>query len=259
MVAGRAAAGSLPAGWPAVAVPPTITAAVLAAFVLALHWLHSSETHAVTVFARNLRNLLLQPPVSGKRVLALDPGFKSGCKAVVVDECGVPQEHAVLHIIGQKEKREAAGKKIVELVEKHAVNVIAVGNGTAGRETETLVAELVAGDLAAVGREPGDHVRRAQDGINSVTVMCLRVTGGDDQQMQIVVAEHGNGARAQAFDETQHRQRMRPAVYQVADQPQTVACRIERAFVEQAAQRRIATLHIADCVNGHDVRRAGSR
>ena len=105
------------------------------------------ESHAVTVFARNLRNLLLQPPVSGRRVLALDPGFKSGCKAVAIDECGVPLEHAVLHIIGQKEKREAAGQRIVELVGKHAVNVIAVGNGTAGRETESLVAELVTGPL----------------------------------------------------------------------------------------------------------------
>ena len=105
------------------------------------------ESHAVEVFARNLRNLLLQPPVSGKRVLALDPGFKSGCKAVVVDECGMPQEHAVLHIIGQKEKREAAGARIIELVQKHGVNVIAVGNGTAGRETESLVAELVTGPL----------------------------------------------------------------------------------------------------------------
>ena len=105
------------------------------------------ESHAVTVFARNLRNLLLQPPVGGRRVLALDPGFKSGCKAVAIDECGVPLEHAVLHIIGQKEKREAAGQRIVELVGKHAVNVIAVGNGTAGRETESLVAELVTGPL----------------------------------------------------------------------------------------------------------------
>ncbi|MFM7076223.1 MAG: Tex-like N-terminal domain-containing protein [Planctomycetaceae bacterium] len=107
------------------------------------------ESHAVAVFARNLRNLLLQPPVTGRRVLAIDPGFKSGCKAVVVDECGVPLEHAVLHIIGQKEKREAAGRKIAELVEKHAVNVIAVGNGTAGRDTESLVVELLTGPLQA--------------------------------------------------------------------------------------------------------------
>ncbi|NDC53642.1 MAG: RNA-binding transcriptional accessory protein [Planctomycetia bacterium] len=105
------------------------------------------ESHAVEVFARNLRNLLLQPPVAGRRVLALDPGFKSGCKAVAIDECGNPLEHAVLHIIGQKEKREAAGRRIVEMVRAHACTVVAVGNGTAGRETESLVAELVGGEL----------------------------------------------------------------------------------------------------------------
>jgi uncharacterized protein len=108
------------------------------------------ESHAVEVFARNLRNLLLQPPVSGRRVLALDPGFKSGCKAVVIDECGTPLEHAVLHIIGQQEKREAAAKKIVEMVRAHACTVIAIGNGTAGRETESLVAELVTGELQSL-------------------------------------------------------------------------------------------------------------
>ena len=105
------------------------------------------ESHAVEVFARNLRNLLLQSPVSGRRVLALDPGFKSGCKAAVIDECGNPLEHAVLHIIGQKEKREAAARRLVELVKTHGCNVIAVGNGTAGRETEALVSALVTGEL----------------------------------------------------------------------------------------------------------------
>lgn len=105
------------------------------------------ESHAVEVFARNLRNLLLQPPVAGRKVLALDPGFKSGCKAIALDECGNPLDHAVLHIIGKKEKRDTAALKIVELVKTHGCTIIAVGNGTAGRETETLVAELVAGEL----------------------------------------------------------------------------------------------------------------
>lgn len=107
------------------------------------------EAHAVEVFARNLRNLLLQPPVGGRRVLALDPGFKSGCKAVAIDECGSPLEHAVLHIIGKAEKRAAAAAKLTEMVKAHGCSVIAVGNGTAGRAVETLVAELVAGELAA--------------------------------------------------------------------------------------------------------------
>ena len=105
------------------------------------------ESHAVEVFARNLRNLLLQPPVAGRRVLALDPGFKSGCKAVAIDECGNPIDHAVLHIIGKAEKRAAAAEKIVEMVTTHACTVVAIGNGTAGRETETLVSELVTGRL----------------------------------------------------------------------------------------------------------------
>jgi uncharacterized protein len=108
------------------------------------------EAHAVEVFARNLRNLLLQAPVAGRRVLALDPGFKSGCKAVVIDECGNPLEHAVLHIIGQPEKRLAAARRIAELVAAHGCTVVAIGNGTAGRETESVVAELVAGELKAL-------------------------------------------------------------------------------------------------------------
>ena len=106
------------------------------------------ESHAVEVFARNLRNLLLQPPIRGRRVLALDPGFKSGCKAVALDERGTPLEHAVLHVVGQQEKRDAAAKRIVELVKAHGSTVIAVGNGAAARETEAIVAELVTGELA---------------------------------------------------------------------------------------------------------------
>ena len=106
------------------------------------------ESHAVEVFARNLRNLLLQPPIRGRRVLALDPGFKSGCKAVVIDECGVPLEHGVLHVVGQQEKRQETARRIVELVTTHGCTVIAIGNGAAARETEAIVAELVAGELA---------------------------------------------------------------------------------------------------------------
>ena len=107
----------------------------------------ASEEHAIAVFARNLRNLLLQPPVTGRIVLAIDPGFKSGCKAVVLDACGKPLAHEILHIIGKAEQRAAAATRIVELVREYGCNVIAVGNGTAGREVESLLAELVVGDL----------------------------------------------------------------------------------------------------------------
>ncbi|NBP79715.1 S1 RNA-binding domain-containing protein, partial [bacterium] len=111
------------------------------------------ERHAVEVFARNLRHLFLQPPVAGRRVLAIDPAFKSGCKVVVVDPYGNPLEHDLLHIVGKSEKREEASAKLAALVEKHDVQVIAIGNGAAGRETENFVAELVAGPLAERGLE----------------------------------------------------------------------------------------------------------
>ena len=68
----------------------------------------ASEEHAITVFARNLRNLLLQPPVKGQVVLAIDPGFKSGCKAVVLDSCGNPLAHDILHIVGKAEQKTTA-------------------------------------------------------------------------------------------------------------------------------------------------------
>ena len=107
----------------------------------------ASEEHAIAVFARNLRNLLLQPPVAGRIVLAIDPGFKSGCKAVVLDSCGNPLARDILHIVGKAEQKTAAAARIVELVREHGCNVIAVGNGTAGREVESLLSELIVGDL----------------------------------------------------------------------------------------------------------------
>ena len=107
----------------------------------------SAETHAVGVFAKNLRNLLLQPPVRGRRVLAVDPGFKSGCKLAVLDEFGSLVDHAVVHLIGKAEKKVEARAKIAELIKTHNVSAAALGNGTACRETEEVLAELVANEL----------------------------------------------------------------------------------------------------------------
>lgn len=106
-----------------------------------------AETHAVGVFAKNLRNLLLQPPIRGRRVLAVDPGFKSGCKLAVLDEFGNLLDHAVVHLIGKAEKKAEARAKMVELIKQHSVSATALGNGTACRETEQVLAELVAEEL----------------------------------------------------------------------------------------------------------------
>jgi uncharacterized protein len=106
-----------------------------------------AEQHAVDVFARNLRNLLLQPPVRGRRVLAIDPGFRSGCKLTALDEFGNVLEHGVLHIVGKEERRAAGRQMLVGLIGKHNLSVVAIGNGTACRETEKVVAAVITEDL----------------------------------------------------------------------------------------------------------------
>jgi transcriptional accessory protein Tex/SPT6 len=107
----------------------------------------NAETHAVEVFAKNLRNLLLQPPVRGRRVMALDPGFKSGCKVAILDEFGNLLDQAVVHLIGKAERKQEARAKLIELIRNHSVKVLAIGNGTACRETEEFVADILSTDL----------------------------------------------------------------------------------------------------------------
>lgn len=107
-----------------------------------------AEIHAVNVFARNLRKLLLQAPVRDRRVLAIDPGFKSGSKLVALDEFGKVLDRGVVYLVGKEDRREQAKAKIAEIINQHQVTLVAIGNGTACRETESLVADLIAGDLA---------------------------------------------------------------------------------------------------------------
>lgn len=107
-----------------------------------------AETHAVDVFARNLRNLLLQPPIRNRRLLAIDPGFKSGCKLVALDEFGKILANDVIHVVGSEERKQAGRQKLVEMIQTHNLSVVALGNGTACRETEEVLAELIATELA---------------------------------------------------------------------------------------------------------------
>ncbi len=102
-----------------------------------------AEIHAVKVFARNLRSLLLQAPLLGRRVLAIDPGFRTGCKLAALDEHGNLLEDGVIHPHPPQNKKQEAKLKLEELVRKHQIQVIAIGNGTACRETEELVADLI--------------------------------------------------------------------------------------------------------------------
>jgi len=101
-----------------------------------------SEEGAIKVFAENLRQLLLQPPVRGRVVLALDPGYRTGCKVAVVDDTGKVLETGVVYCTIGKDT-EPSKKTLRSMIERHGVDLIAIGNGTASRETERVVAELI--------------------------------------------------------------------------------------------------------------------
>jgi len=106
-----------------------------------------AEEHAARAAARSLRCLLLQPPVCGKRVLAIDPGFRTGCKLAMLDERGGLVAHALINPHPPVGQRAEAKQAIVELVRQHGVHVVAIGNGAGCRETEEFVAEIIAESL----------------------------------------------------------------------------------------------------------------
>ena len=103
-----------------------------------------AERHAVEVFARNLRSLLLQPPIPKQVVMAIDPGFRNGCKVAVLGEHGELLDHGVIHPHPPQNRRHESKVFLKDLVGKHKVGVVAIGNGTACRETEELIAEIIA-------------------------------------------------------------------------------------------------------------------
>ena len=104
----------------------------------------NADEAAIKVFASNLRQLLMQPPVKGIVTLGLDPGFRTGCKVAVVDATGKVLDTSVVHItIGDKNKTRQGKEILKKLIEKHGVTAISIGNGTASRESEAVVAELI--------------------------------------------------------------------------------------------------------------------
>jgi uncharacterized protein len=102
-----------------------------------------SDTEAIKVFRDNLYNLLLAPPAGPISVLGIDPGLRTGCKVAVVDETGKLLAHDVLYLHTSKHGNEEAMPKLEALLRKHNVRAIAIGNGTAGRETDAFVREFL--------------------------------------------------------------------------------------------------------------------
>ncbi len=102
-----------------------------------------ASEQAIKMFEVNLRPLLLQPPLKGKTILGLDPAYRTGCKIAVIDEKGNVLDTAVVFPTPPQNRVEEASKALLGLVEKHGVNVISIGNGTASKESEIFVANMI--------------------------------------------------------------------------------------------------------------------
>lgn len=102
-----------------------------------------AEDGAITVFGKNLEQLLLQPPIMGKVVLGWDPAFRTGCKLAVVDETGKVLETKVIYPTAPQNKVEEAKAELKKLIKKYGINLISVGNGTASRESEQVIVDLI--------------------------------------------------------------------------------------------------------------------
>lgn len=102
-----------------------------------------AQESAIKIFAKNLNSLLLQPPIKGRTVLGLDPGYRTGCKVAVVDDTGKVLDTNVVYCTLPSHDKEKAKKILKNLIKKHNVNLISIGNGTASKETEILVADML--------------------------------------------------------------------------------------------------------------------
>ena len=113
-----------------------------------------ADDEAISVFAENLRQLLMSSPLGQKRVLAIDPGFRTGCKVVVLDSQGNLVRHTVIYPHPPQNDRDSAARIISSLVKDHAIEAFAIGNGTAGRETEDFVRSLgLSADIFSVNED----------------------------------------------------------------------------------------------------------
>jgi len=102
-----------------------------------------AEADAIKIFAKNTESLLMTPPVSGARVVAIDPGFRTGCKVAVLDETGRLLDYTTIYPTAPRNDVAGTEKTLSQLISKHGINVVVIGNGTASRETEEVVSEFL--------------------------------------------------------------------------------------------------------------------
>lgn len=103
----------------------------------------TAETHAIEVFAKNLKSLLLQPPLKERTVLGVDPAFRTGCKLAVINETGKMMDISVMYPTAPKNDIKGAEKQVLSYINKYPIELIAVGNGTASRETEQFIVDVI--------------------------------------------------------------------------------------------------------------------
>lgn len=126
-----------------------------------------AEEQAIHVFSENLKSLLLQPPLKGNIILGVDPAFRSGCKLAVVDETGKLHEVSVIYPHPPKPNKEKSKQIVLDMLKKYSISIIAIGNGTASRETEKFIVdclkEIQSGVSYVIVNEAGASVYSASE------------------------------------------------------------------------------------------------
>lgn len=127
----------------------------------------AAEKQGIAIFAQNLRNLLLQPPFTGQTILGLDPGYRTGCKAAVIDETGHVLAYGTYHLTGSRKQQAESACSLADMIKNNAVTLISIGNGTASYETEQFVSQLIADNHLScryiITNEAGASVYSASD------------------------------------------------------------------------------------------------
>ena len=199
-----------------------------------------AEEKAIEVFSENLRQVLLDPPLGQKCILAVDPGFRTGCKLAVIDSLGRLQESHVIYPHDSEKRREEAGAKVLEICKKKGIEVIAVGNGTAGRETEAFLHGLNLGTVPII------MVNESGASVYSTSDVARREFPHEDATVRGAVSIG--------------RRLMDPLAELVKIEPNALGVGQYQHDVDQSALRRALDDVVSSCVNlvGVDVNAASS-
>ena len=146
-----------------------------------------AERHAVEVFASNLRNLLLQPPIRNRVILAIDPGYKRGCSVALIDACGNLIESGQVFVVGNQTRKDESKTRIRDWVKAHSVDVIAIGNGAACREVEQMVSDTIAEHSARQPSSVRDHQRCRSERLFNQRSRSQRTAGRNPRRSQCYI------------------------------------------------------------------------